>query len=121
MWISRRLHSQSNQQGAERGRVTLSGNDGIEAGATYSTRDVGMYMPYGYSSSPPVGSEAILLASADGQVLVGTKMEHSCDSGEVVICSMGGARIELKNDGTIRLNSLVIDRNGEIHNDTEDS
>ena len=37
--------------------------------------------------------------------------------GEIKISSKGGATIILRNDGSIELNSLVIDRNGVIMDD----
>lgn len=116
MWISKRLRSAMQEPKAERGSVTLSDQNEIEAGGTISTRNMDAYLPYGYNSTPPVGEEVMLLPSTDGQVLIGTKNYTKCESGEIVILSQGGARIELKNDGTIVLNSLVIDRNGVIQN-----
>lgn len=117
MWISRRLRQATTQPKAERGSVILANDNGLEAGGTISTRDVSVYQPYGFSSVPPVGEEVMLLPSSDGQVVIGAKSSNSCDAGEVVITSLGGAKIMLKNDGTIVLNSLVIDKNGVIVND----
>lgn len=117
MWISKRLSEAITQPRAERGNVTIANDNGVEAGGTVTTRGVQCYMPYGYTSTPPVGKEVMMLPSSDGQVIIGSKSDSHCNAGEVVISSLGGARIELKNDGTIVLNSLVIDRNGEIKND----
>lgn len=114
MWISKRLRDAVAQPRAERGNVILASDNGLGASGTISNRDVGVYQPYGYASTPPVGEEVMLLPSSDGQVLIGSKSQSQCDAGEVVITSLGGAKIELKNDGTIVLNSLVIDKNGVI-------
>lgn len=116
MWISKRLKEAISEPKAEKGNVILSDNYGVEAGGTIATRNVQSYMPYGYMSKPPVGEEVMLLPSTDGQVIIGTRADEKIQSGEVVISSLGGAKIQLKNDGTIILNSLVIDKNGVIQN-----
>lgn len=116
MWISRRLRDAISEPRAEKGSIILANSDSVEAGGTVATRDVQSYLPYGYMSKPPVGQEVMLLPSTDGQVLIGAKADCRVESGEVVISSLGGAKIQLKNDGTIVLNSLVIDKNGVIQN-----
>lgn len=116
MWISKRLRDAMSQPKAERGNVILSGKDGVEAGGTVTTRNVESYLPYGYQSTPPVGEDVMLLPAMDGQVIIGTKSNPSTEAGEIIIRSLGGATIQLKNDGSIVLNSLVIDRNGVINN-----
>lgn len=114
MWISKRFRDAMLQPRAERGNVILSSKNGVEAGGTITTRNVQSYLPYGYQSVPPVGEEVMLLPDMDGQVVIGAKTDCSVEPGEVVICSLGGARITLKNDGSIVLNSLVIDKDGVI-------
>ncbi len=114
MWISRRLRDAMSQPKAERGNVILSGENGVEAGGTITTRGVASYLPYGYQCTPPVGEDVMLLPAMDGQVIIGARAQNAGESGEITICSLGGAKIELKNDGSIVLNSLVIDKNGVI-------
>lgn len=116
MWISRQLKNDAVQPRAERGNVLVSNDDGFGAGGTVAMRDVKSYAPYGYTSAPPVGEEVMLLPSTDGQVLIGTRASSSVEAGEIMIKSLGGAYIHLKNDGSIVLNGLVIDKNGVIHN-----
>lgn len=116
MWISKRLRDALAEPKAEKGNVILADNNSIAAGGTVATRNVQPYLPYGYNSTPPVGQEVMLLPSTDGQVLIGAKADCNIEVGEVVITSLGGAKIQLKNDGTIVLNSLVIDKNGVIQN-----
>lgn len=114
MWISKRLRNAMTEPKAERGNVILSDSDGVEAGGTITTRNVHSYLPYGYNSTPPIGEEVMLLPSTDGQVLIGARATCDIEGGEVIISSLGGAKIHLKNDGSIVLNSLVIDKNGVI-------
>ena len=41
----------------------------------------------------------------------------SLESGEIRIASAGGAKIILKNDGTVIINSMIIGKDGVIKND----
>lgn len=114
MWISKNISQASAEQIAEQGRVVSSGSS-VDAGATVSARDVDIYAPYGYRCSIPIGADVLLLPSSRGQVVVGSAMiSENLDMGEIEIASQGGARIVLKNDGSIILNSLVIDKDGVI-------
>lgn len=115
MWISSKMKSKATKQFGEKGSVTLSKNH-LEAGATMSKRDMECYAPFGYQSKAPVGQEVMLIPSSTGQVVIGSLSDaKDLESGEIRICSQGGATILLKNDGTIMLNSLVIDRDGVIN------
>ena len=116
MWLSKMLSKNAAATGAEKGSVTISNGSSLEAGATASARNIGVYSPYGYISAPPVGEEIIVIPSLDGQVTIGSKQkEMPIESGEVKITSLGGASILLKNDGTVVINdSLIIDREGNI-------
>ena len=81
-------------------------------------RDIDSYSPYGYSSRAPRGEKIILVPSADGQVMLGTAEDaSSLESGEIRIASAGGAKIILKNDGTVIINSMIIGKDGVIKND----
>lgn len=114
MWMSKMLAKNENVRTAEKGSVTLS-SDILEASGTVKTRDIESYAPYGYQSAPPVGEEVMLLPSSDGQVSLGSKVSCSqLEAGEIRLCSKGGASIVLKNDGSVVINSLVIDKNGVI-------
>lgn len=117
MWLSKMLSRSDTSDKAEKGRVTLSGADGFEAGSSVTSRNINAYAPYGYNSLAPVGEEVILLPSSDGQVAMGTKNDStSLESGEIKITSKGGAYIILKNDGSVIINSLKIDKNGVMNN-----
>lgn len=115
MWLSKMVASESQAELAENGVVTLSSSGNIEAGSTLSTRSISSYSPYGYSAVMPVGEDVLLVPSSDGQVAVGVKdRASSLEPGEVEISSLGGAKIVLKNDGSVQINSMVIDKNGVI-------
>ncbi|WP_177916823.1 hypothetical protein [uncultured Eubacterium sp.] len=120
MWMSKNLARQKYTENdkAEKGCVTMSSNE-LEAGATVINRGVENYVPYGYQCSMPVGEEVMLIPSDNGQAVIGTlsKPSNRLSPGEIKISSRGGACIILRNDGSIELNSLVIDRNGVILDD----
>lgn len=119
MWISSKIKLKQNSRMAEKGSVTLS-KSMMEAGSTISKRDIESYAPYGYQSKAPVGQEVMLMPSSSGQVMIGALSKNDdLESGEIRLSSLGGATIVLKNDGTIMLNSLVIDENGVIKNDIQ--
>ncbi len=117
MWMSKKIVATSENEVAEKGKVTLSDNQ-FEAGATVTKRNIDSYAPYGYQSVPPINEDIIMLESNDGAVVLGT-LNKNCDieSGEVKVSSLGGAYIILKNDGNIVLNGLVIDSRGVIQNE----
>lgn len=116
MWISKMISKSEKEQKAEKGCITLS-NNSVEAQGTVKSRNIDSFTPYGYQSVVPVGEEVMLLPSSDGQVMIGSRCaDSSLKSGEVRISSLGGASIVLKNDGSVIINSLVINKNGVIQN-----
>lgn len=118
MWLSKMLSSPgSKAQKAERGFVTMSSASNIETDSSISTRNITSYSPYGYNALPPIGEEVIIVPSTDGQVAIGSRTKATMlESGEIEILSMGGASICLKNDGSVVINSLIIDKDGVIKN-----
>ena len=108
------MASDRQEEKAEAGCVTISGRT-IEADSSVSVREVKSYSPYGYSAVVPVGEEVMLVPSAEGQAIIGSRLKASeLASGEIRISSKGGAEIILKNDGSVVINSLVISKEGVI-------
>lgn len=117
MWLSKRISKENADSRAQKGNVTISGSQQIEALSSSNARSLGTYTPYGYTSAAPIGEEVIVVPSSDGEIALGTRCKaEEIDSGEVMITSLGGAKILLKNDGSVIINSLVIDKNGVIQN-----
>lgn len=57
----------------------------------------------------------LFVYARSGAAVTGSKMKmQDLAQGEVEIRSLGGARILLKNDGSVVINSLVINRDGEF-------
>ncbi len=116
MWLSKRFNNPKISV-SEVGMVTNSNNSIINTSSTVSSNGVLNYSPYGYSFSAPTGEEVLLINSSLGTVGAGTKMKNqNLLSGEVSISSIGGAKIVLKNDGTVNINGIVITKDGRLLN-----
>lgn len=116
MWLSKRFNNPKISV-SEVGMVTNSNNSIINTSSTVSSNGVLNYSPYGYSFSAPTGEEVLLINSSLGTVGAGTKMKNqNLSSGEVSISSIGGAKIVLKNDGTVNINGIVITKDGRLLN-----
>lgn len=117
MWLSKAISKGAADNRAQKGSVTISGLSSIEAQSVSNAKSLSAYAPYGYAASAPSGEEVIVLPSSDGEIALGTRAKDAdIEAGEVAITSLGGAKIVLKNDGSVVINSLVIDRNGVIQN-----
>lgn len=114
MWLSRNFKS-TEQSAAETGVITLNKDDITEANSSMPSRGAQCFSPYGYSSRIPVGDEVLIVNGSSGSAVAGVKMNAgTLEQGEIEIRSLGGATILLKNDGSVVINSLVIDRDGNI-------
>lgn len=114
MWLSRKFKPKE-EHFAETGVITLSTENCTEANSSMQSRNSVFYSPYGYAFKLPVGEEVLIVNGASGAAVTGSKMDPSgLEPGEIALRSLGGARIFLKNDGSVEINGLVIDKNGEI-------
>lgn len=114
MWLSRNF-KQRDTNTAESGVITLSDENCTEANSSTPSRNAVCYAPYGYSYKLPVGETVLIVNGASGTAVAGAKVEPSgLAQGEIELRSLGGAHIVLKNDGSVEINGLVIDKNGEI-------
>lgn len=91
---------------SELGTVTSSGRE-INVSGVGEYREVPLVAPFGIRWNPPSGSNVQLIKnwnSGSNIVAVGTIVDDAIEPGEVEIYSLGGAKIKLKNDGTIIMN-----------------
>lgn len=117
MWLSKTIGKSIADNRAQKGSITISGSADLEAQYTAGAKNMESYTPYGYTSAAPIGEEVVVIPSSDGEIALGTRCKSSeLQSGEVMISSLGGAKIILKNDGTVVINSTVIGREGVIGN-----
>lgn len=115
MWISEQISKAGERTENQTGKSTLNSNGSVEITSTGVCRDVELYTPYGYSFSLPTG-ENVLLTRCDGaQAGLGVKL--NCEdlvTGEIKITASSGAYIHLKDDGSVVINGLKINKNGVI-------
>lgn len=98
---------------AETGFITSSG-DAVEVNGTAQQRAV-MYLPPGVEALPAAGQRALIFPCGGGTVCGGVRADTSgLLPGEIRLRSVGGAKIILKQNGDIELNSVRITREGKI-------
>jgi hypothetical protein len=115
MWLSKRKALQSAGY-AEEGTLTIN-NAALRRQRPRCSPKRGVYAPYGYSFSAPVGESVLIINGSGGACCAGVRMaEKGLQQGEIEIESLGGAKIRLLNDGTISLNGLIISADGSILN-----
>ncbi len=115
MWISRQIAKAKDTPAVQTGKSTLNSNGQVEAVSTGTERNISIYSPYGYFFSLPAGEE-MLLAKSDGhQAAIGTLMNiDEIAAGEIMIKSSSGAYVYLKENGSVIINGLEINRDGVI-------
>jgi len=115
MWISRQTVKSSELPLIQTGKVTMSNKNGIEAVSSSPQRNIDIYSPYGYSYALPSGGN-MMIAKCDGRsAATGVLMNSSeLKTGEIKITSASGGYIFLRNDGSVVINGLVINKNGEM-------
>lgn len=115
MWISRQITKARETPSVQTGTSTLNRNGQVEAVSTGAERNIKIYSPYGYSFSLPEGTEMMLAKSDGQQSAIGTLMHtDDIETGEIKITSASGAYIYLKNDGSVIINGLEIDKDGVV-------
>lgn len=115
MWISKQTIKEISEPAVENGKVTLNTGGDIEAVSSGKERSVKIYAPFGYSFSLPSGNDLLLTRSGGEQVCFGTEMtDSSVSQGEIKIASAAGGYIHLKSDGSVIINGLRINKEGEI-------
>lgn len=116
MWISRQIGKGQANFSAETGKVTLSSKSTIETVSTGVDRDVHIYTPYGYSYLPPAGADMLLTKSSGEQAGIGVSMQKTdVKNGEIKIQAQSGAYIHFKENGSVVINGIEIDRDGVLH------
>ncbi len=116
MWLSKKF-GYKYETAAETGTVAIGGNDAVKTVSTVQSERVVNYAPYGYSSSPPKGEDILIINGTGGSVSAGTKMANEyLREGEVSVKSKGGAKILLRNDGVVQINTLLISADGKVFN-----
>lgn len=118
MWLSRRF-KKFGSSFAETAVVTSANGGKTEATSDMCAKNISVYAPYGYSYAVPFGQEILLINGENGSKSAGIKMntDDKLENGEIMIKSLGGASICLKNNGEVVINnSLTVAKNGVVIN-----
>lgn len=115
MWLSRQLNQDKESGFSETGQVTISSGNIFAVCGSMENRSFKIFSPYGISSLPPEGQQALLLNGTGGGYCVGFQNQTmGLEPGEVRISSLGGSYIHLRNNGEVDINGLVITSEGTI-------
>jgi hypothetical protein len=101
-------------------QVSYSGSKGFGAvaGAGAEGRVIPVFAPRGIAYRPREGDRMLLVRADGADICVGCLCpQDAVNDGELLLCSTGGARILLKNNGEISLNGLIISRDGRLARD----
>ena len=101
----RQLRQESSNT-SELGTVTSSGKE-INVAGVGEYREVPLIAPFGIRWNPPAGESVELIKNwhmGSNIVAVGTVVDEEIPLGEVELYSQGGAKLQLKNDGTVIIN-----------------
>ncbi len=111
MWISDYLTKNSHKPSLSGEAEIVGGGSGrIDAVGSSVQNGARIAAPYGYCSTPPPGESAVLLSASGESYCLGVQSaQEGLASGEIRICSAGGARIELKNDGRVYINGKAVE------------
>lgn len=118
MWLSKKFNKKE-QSFAETAVITSAQAGKTEATSSLCAKDISSYAPYGYSYAVPFGEEILMINGRNGGAGAGIKMssDGNLENGEILIKSLGGASLYLKNDGSIVVNDCItITKDGTVIN-----
>lgn len=102
MWLTRQFEQKA---GAQVTSGEVSGGETLTVTGESVHIAPQLLLPYGFSSTPPSGNQAVLLNGMCAGVAA--VQDSRLEDGEVCLYSAGGAEILLKNDGTVVINGQV--------------
>ena len=105
MWLTRQFEKRSGVQ-VTSGEVSDGKNLTVTGESVHVAPE--LLLPYGFSSAPPSGHQAVLVGGMCAGVTA--VRDSRLEEGEVCLYSAGGAEILLKNDGTVIINGKVFAR-----------
>lgn len=104
MWLSQQIIAAAKKQpAAELAEVTGSAMQGA-----MEYRGLPLSAPWGIAYLPPNSAQAVVVTTVSGSVCIGTLAEdRGLAAGELLLFSLGGAEIYLKNSGEVVINGQV--------------
>lgn len=97
--------------------VSYSEADGFGAMWESEHRGLTAFGPKGIAYRPCEGDNLMLMPVEGTNICLGVQVgTRGLNPGELMLTSVGGAKIHLRKDGSITLNGLEIDKSGRILN-----
>lgn len=117
MWISKKMASIRKNISDENslGEITDSIGSNVTVQSASEYREIPLIAPYGIAYVPDSGDETVVIPVLGKRICLGTLVQDkNLDPGELMLFSKGGAKIILKNDGTVVINDTIIQ--AEVNN-----
>lgn len=114
MWLNQQLNQNSGAELPLTGKVTRVENGRVDVSSFTKLADVPCAAGFGLRGTPSVGDTALIVPANGGYYCIGMEQDAPLPEGETALVSSGGAEIRLCADGSIRLNGLVITRDGVL-------
>ena len=116
MWISNKIanrHTKNNAVVME-GSITESIGNKLYIQNKEEYRNINIMAPYGVVCVPPAGEEALIVSFGESALCTGVIMPENeqLEPGELMLSSLGGASIVLKNDGRVLINGNAVQEVG---------
>lgn len=111
MWLTKNIEQQTRRQrSAEDAQITTAKGTYIDANGTKLHSSLPSLAPFGVTSVMPSGAQAVIIPVGTGSAALGIVQSASeeLEPGEIMLYSAGGARLVLKNNGSIIANGKVI-------------
>ncbi len=112
MWISNKIANGHNENKAVvmEGEITESIGNRVYIQNEEEHRNINIMAPYGIVCVPPVGEEALIVSFGESALCTGVIMpeKEQLEPGELMLSSVGGASIVLKNDGRVLINGNAV-------------
>lgn len=109
MWISEKITKNKKSRPTLNANVSYSNGYSTSVCGSNDFADIDKIAPYGIAYVPPRDERAVVIPVGRGQVCAGVVCSNfaSVKPGELMLFSEGGAKILLKNDGSVVINGQV--------------
>lgn len=113
MWLNKRLKKENTDMSVHSASVLGASENGLHINGRSQSTNTAQLMPFGVFSVPPNGQNAVVADIASRKLCLGVEGSPpegvSLEAGEVLLYSLGGAYIHLKNNGTVVIKGTVIE------------
>ncbi len=108
MKLSKLLNKNNNSKQITFGKVISSNYNTIDVSADTQYKNTSVVVPYGIAYKMPIDKKIYVLPTTNENIALGTiNLNDNLQEGELMLYSEGGAKIILKNDGSVHINDYV--------------